>query len=280
MNQLQGPSDTQKLTPPAVKDPVAVTVATYLRHHKILKQRQGFNINTKEKQDFFRYKRCIRALLSDEYKKQQAKQPSLPVVADNAQAQRLFILMIQNQLIQPVKKLKTQEAKQKKAKVEKGVPCLESTTKAVLQPDEYFVWNFTPPNPYLVVYSLLGLVAIFTVILFPLWPFWMRIGVWYLSTGLLGLIGLFFALAIVRLIIYVFTLVFLPSQLWLFPRLFDDCGFFDSFVPLYAWEDPKGKGKKKKSKTASEQKQPPAVSSQSEKHTKVATKRATVEEVE
>ncbi|KAH3663581.1 hypothetical protein OGAPHI_004982 [Ogataea philodendri] len=277
MNQLNGAPQTQKLTPPAQKDPVAITVATYLRYHKILKQRQGLNINSGDKQDFFRYKRLIRALLSDEYKKQQKKQPSLPPVEDNAQAQKLFILMIQNQLIQPVKKLKTQDAKQKKAKLERGVPCLEPTNKAVLQPDEYFIWTFSPPNPYLVIYSLLGLVGIFTVILFPLWPLWMRKGVWYLSTGLLGLICLFFALAIVRLIIYVLSLVFLPQQFWLFPRLFDDCGFFDSFKPLYSWEDPKGKPKKKSKKVSSETK---GVSSTVDNNSSKVTKRATVEEVE
>ncbi|GME71260.1 unnamed protein product [Ambrosiozyma monospora] len=120
------------------------------------------------------------------------------------------------------------------------------------------MWTFTPPNPYLWIYSILGLGAVFGMILFPLWPFWMRKGVWYLSTGLLCLIGLFFALAIVRLIIYVCTLIFMPRQFWLFPNLFADVGFIDSFIPLYGWEDPKAlkgkKGKKAKTKVDTEAK--------------------------
>jgi len=32
-------------------------------------------------------------------------------------------------------------------------------------------------------------------VMFPLWPPIMRLGVWYLSIGMLGLIGLFFAIA-------------------------------------------------------------------------------------
>ncbi|ODV87736.1 hypothetical protein CANARDRAFT_25961 [[Candida] arabinofermentans NRRL YB-2248] len=287
----EGQPQQQRLVPPKQKNPVAIVVATYLRYHKLLKQRQGMNIITSEKQDFFRYKRIIRALLSDDYKKQQLKQPSLPPIETNQQAQSVFILLIQNQLVQPIKKLKTIEAKEKKIKLEKSVPCLEPTTKATLQPDEYYIWNFTPPNPYLILYSILGIVGIFTVILFPLWPFWMRKGVWYLSTGMLGLIGLFFVVAIIRLIIYLFTLMFLTRRFWLFPNLFEDCGFFDSFKPTYAWEDPstteKSKKKGKKSQknitstnTTTTEKQPVSKTTQSSTSTTEPSKRvATVEEI-
>ncbi|KAJ2561930.1 Translocation protein S62 [Coemansia sp. RSA 1836] len=30
-----------------------------------------------------------------------------------------------------------------------------------------------------------------------------------------------------------------PQGLWIFPNLFEDVGFFESFVPLYGWEVPK-----------------------------------------
>jgi len=62
-------------------------------------------------------------------------------------------------------------------------------------------------------------------VMFPLWPLPMRIGVWYLSMGVLGLIGLFFATAIVRLILWCVTVVVLKPGIWLFPNLFADVGF-------------------------------------------------------
>jgi len=35
-----------------------------------------------------------------------------------------------------------------------------------------------------------------------------------------------------------------PPGIWLFPNLFEDVGFFESFVPLWAWQKvPKGKKK-------------------------------------
>lgn len=243
----------QKVPVSQQKSPVAVAIATAVRYDPELKQRQGINVSNGQTSDFFRYKRFLRALEGDNYKKQSAKKPELlPEIPDDATAQKVFVMLIQNQLILPVKKLKTKVAQDRGVKVTKTTPALQVTNKAVLQPDEYYMWNFTPPNPYLFLYSILGLVGIFTVVLFPLWPIWMRRGVWYISTGLLGFIGVFFAIAIIRLIIYVVTWVALPQQFWLFPNLFADCGVIESFQPVYGWEDPKQqKGKKKKAAATS-----------------------------
>jgi len=87
-------------------------------------------------------------------------------------------------------------------------------------------------------------------VMFPLWPAFMRLGVWYLSMLVLAFLAALFALAIVRLIIYILTVFTLPPGLWIFPQLFADVGFFESFVPLYEWDYPKkkkgkGKGKEK-----------------------------------
>ena len=76
-----------------------------------------------------------------------------------------------------------------------------------------------------------------TVVMFPLWPVTLRIGVWYLSMGFLGLIGLFFAMAIFRLILFCVTVFTVPPGLWLYPNLFEDVGFFDSFRPVWGWQE-------------------------------------------
>ncbi|KAG9737635.1 hypothetical protein KCU59_g9350, partial [Aureobasidium melanogenum] len=80
----------------------------------------------------------------------------------------------------------------------------------------------------------------------------LRIGVWYLSMGCLGLLGLFFAMAIFRLILFLVTMFTVPPGLWLYPNLFEDVGFFDSFRPVWGWqetaEDKKAKKEQKKAK--------------------------------
>lgn len=79
--------------------------------------------------------------------------------------------------------------------------------------------------------------GIFAVVLFPLWPMVMRQGVWYLSVGLMILLGLFFAMAIFRLILFCVTVFVVPPGLWLFPNLFEDVGVIDSFKPLWGWQE-------------------------------------------
>lgn len=81
--------------------------------------------------------------------------------------------------------------------------------------------------------------AIFAVVLFPLWPIVLRQGVWYLSVGMMGLLGAFFAMAIFRLILFCVTVFAVPPGLWLFPNLFEDVGFFDSFKPVWGWQEVK-----------------------------------------
>lgn len=93
--------------------------------------------------------------------------------------------------------------------------------------------------------AAVGMVAVMLAgVMFPLWPPIMRQGVWYLSIGVLGLIGLFIVTAIVRLIFYIITLAF-PRQIWLFPNLFADCGFFESFVPVWDFDVPPPPKKKR-----------------------------------
>ena len=53
----------------------------------------------------------------------------------------------------------------------------------------------------------------------------------------MGLLGLFFAMAIFRLILFCITIFAVPPGLWLFPNLFEDVGFVDSFKPLWGWQE-------------------------------------------
>lgn len=102
---------------------------------------------------------------------------------------------------------------------------LQITPQQLFVPDEYYAW-FLDPNPIkglLMAGAMVGVVL--AGVMFPLWPLKMRIAVWYLSMGVLGLIGLFFATAVVRLIVWCITVVVLKPGIWIFPNLFADVGF-------------------------------------------------------
>lgn len=160
-----------------------------------------------------------------------------------------------------------------------GPKLLQINPQQVFQADEYYAW-FLDANPIRVLLGGVAMVAVvLAAVMFPLWPAKLRVGVWYLSIGVLGLIGLFFAIAIVRLIFYVITIVVAKPGIWIFPNLFEDVGFvrllfwsgvhgswealeltsdlpprraqIDSFIPWWGWDIPppkKGKGLKKSKK--------------------------------
>lgn len=117
-------------------------------------------------------------------------------------------------------------------------------------PMMHYMWIYEAPNVRTRIYSVLALIAVFAVVLFPLWPMKMRQGVWYLSVGMMGLLGAFFAMAIFRSILFCVTVFTVPPGLWLYPNLFEDVGFFDSFRPIWGWQETK-KGKKSKKSVSS-----------------------------
>ena len=97
-----------------------------------------------------------------------------------------FVLLIQNQLLLPLQKLHYAEVKAVKGwKPNKEKPTLKRADKAVMDPDVYYGWlyqNLTHTS----CFTVLAIAGVFAVILFPLWPNFMKRGVWYLSMGALG----------------------------------------------------------------------------------------------
>jgi translocation protein SEC62 len=102
----------------------------------------------------------------------------------------------------------------------------------MFSPDEYYAWFYEGSQWTTYAGGILMVALMLAGVMFPLWPPVMRLGVWYLSMGMLGLIGLFFAIAVVRLIFYVITIVVASPGIWIFPKLFADVGFVSvlSFV--------------------------------------------------
>jgi translocation protein SEC62 len=125
--------------------------------------------------------------------------------------------------------------------VASGIKAIQINPQQLFTPDEYYVW-LLPADQTKQLAMAVGMVAVVLAgVMFPLWPMKMRIGVWYLSMGVLGLIAAFFGLAIVRLFGWVITKVAVSPGIWLFPNLFADVGFVRllsfSFLHLNACTD-------------------------------------------
>lgn len=124
----------------------------------------------------------------------------------------------------------------------KGSPrVLQPNSAQEMQEDGYYMWIYEGSQIKLYAGAAMLVAVVLAAVLFPLWPETLRLGVWYLSVGVLGLLGVFFGIAIVRLILYIISIIVLPRGIWIFPNLFEDVGIIESFIPLWGWDEPKSK---------------------------------------
>ncbi|KAL8683173.1 MAG: hypothetical protein Q9186_000886 [Xanthomendoza sp. 1 TL-2023] len=259
--QAQGQGGQQVPITPGAPDPKAVALAKWLRGQE-LKTRTC--ILNGQRKDMFRVKRALRTLQSPAYKTACAKNPLLTPVTDTATASETFKLLPLSLLALRVSKSDPHEGHDhgpspKPQKRVKGLWTVKIEQQQDISDDLHYVWLYEGPQWKTKLYAAGALVLIMAVVMFPLWPVTLRIGVWYLSMGMLGLIGLFFAMAIFRAILFAVTYFAVPPGLWLYPNLFEDVGFFDSFRPLWGWqEEKKKKGKKNKDGTASAESKKPS----------------------
>lgn len=94
----------------------------------------------------------------------------------------------------------------------------------MFRPEDLYAWFYEGPMWTTYLGGLAMVAVLLAGVMFPLWPPTLRLGVWYLSIGVLGLIGLFIVIAILRLIFYLITVVVAPPGIWVFPKLFADVG--------------------------------------------------------
>ncbi|CAM1511396.1 Fc.00g089090.m01.CDS01 [Cosmosporella sp. VM-42] len=242
-----GQGQPQAITP-GPPNPKALALAKFLRSQE-LKPRTC--ILNGERKDMFKVKRALRALESPAYEKARKKNPLLPEITDRASLENTFKLLPLSMLALRVTKIEPEAAANgKKPKRVKGQWNVKIEQQQEAKEEMYYAWLWEGSQIKRQLYAALALVAIFAIVLYPLWPLVLRQGVYYLSWGLLGLLGLFFLMAIFRVILFCITYFAVAPGLWLFPNLWEDVSFLDSFKPVWAWHETEKKKKKSKSKTA------------------------------
>ncbi|KFY20786.1 hypothetical protein V491_03427 [Pseudogymnoascus sp. VKM F-3775] len=249
-----GPAPPQRQPQPITPgppNPAAIAVANFLKSQD-LKPRTC--ILNGQRKDMFKVKRALRALQSPAYEKARAKNALLPEITDRPSLENAFKLLPLSLLALRVSKVDPHEGHNHgpvaKGKRVKGLWTVKIEQQQECREELHFVWLYEGSQVMTKLYAAGALAIVFAIVMFPLWPMKMRLGVWYLSMGMLGLIGLFFAMSIFRLILFGLTYFIVPPGLWLYPNLFEDVGFFDSFRPVWGWQEEKKKSKKK-SKAAS-----------------------------
>lgn len=218
-------------------------------------------------------------LLSDAYKKKALK-TALPKISTREEAIATFRLLQASLLAlrvekvsahhghdhehtDPPKKKKDKDSKKKKKKkssTDKPKPAQNlqiQRDQASFADTDFFAWFYETTQLQTILGGIGIVVVVFGAILFPLWPPVLRTAVWYLSIAMLGLIAGIAVIAVVRLILFIITMFTTPPGIWLFPNLFEDVGFFESFVPLWAWQK---QPKQKKTKAVKGDTKAPVIS--------------------
>jgi translocation protein SEC62 len=102
---------------------------------------------------------------------------------------------------------------------------------------QYYIWVYQGSSLRGLLIGTGVLAVVLAGVMFPLWPAAPRQGVYYLSLALLGFIGGIMGLGVVRAILWLLLKLLLGRSGWLFPNLFADVGFFESFVPVWSWDN-------------------------------------------
>jgi len=221
---------------PAVP-PELLAIVQYLRSKAEVKTKTGV-LNGK-RHDYFKGKAVIKALLSPSYAK--IHPSSSPPITDEAGAMALLNTLMPYAFFVRVERTPQTIAGAKVLHIN------PEQMRQMFDGESYYAWLYDGNQLMVIAGAALMVLVVLAGVMFPLWPMSLRIGVWYLSMAALGFVGLFFVIAIIRLILYIITWITVSPGIWLFPNLFEDVGFVDSFIPLWAWDIPPPK-KVKKSK--------------------------------
>ncbi len=195
----------------------------YLRQGAVLKVSEC--IMADKRVDVFKGTLAVKALLAPPY----AKVAGAPRVATEADAVALLQRLMDAGVFL-------------RARSPNNTKFLQPDMSRTWSDDAIYAWIYEGSQTATIVGSIALLSAVLGVILFPLWPASMRSGTSYLMHILmylcLGFIAFLVVISILRGIFYALTAALLKPGIWIFPNLWADCGFFESFVPLWEWEKP------------------------------------------
>jgi translocation protein SEC62 len=120
----------------------------------------------------------------------------------------------------------------------KLLPLSGASAGGRFEPKDYYVWIHEGSKRTANMYTTLLVVCFLAMCMFPIWPSWAKVGLWYVSvTLLLFMLGF----TLIRLVLFMAGWIF-GYEFWILPNVFDEeLPFWDSFKPGYSFE-PSGEG--------------------------------------
>lgn len=115
-----------------------------------------------------------------------------------------------------------------------------------LQPDlnrqwddsAFFAWIYEGTQLMTILGAIGLLILAFSLVMYPLWPRSLRNISWYVMILLTFLIVLLLLVSVIRLIVFAITFFAYRPGIWIFPNLYEDVSFIESFIPAWEWHKP------------------------------------------
>lgn len=108
-----------------------------------------------------------------------------------------------------------------------------------------YIWVVEQTNHMHLILSVVLIAFVLLLVMYQVWPSKIRSKMTYVFYPIFAFFVFLGVLAVLRLVIFSVTFFFYPPGIWLFPNLFADVGFIDSFIPVWSYHGTETKPKKK-----------------------------------
>lgn len=114
-------------------------------------------------------------------------------------------------------------------------------------PQASYIFVHEKTNWINILIAFVVVILILGMFMHQLWPRRVRHYSSYLFYLVIGFLCFIMVLGVVRLVVFGVTFFMHPPGIWLFPNLFADVGFVESFIPLWCYHGENVQSKKEKS---------------------------------
>lgn len=199
-------------------DPLIHSASKFLRNSSQSSLKIFEGIMADKRVDVFKGSGAIKALLSEQYKKRK----NCYAVNCKEDAEELLQKMLDYGLF--IRSVSVN-----------GTKFLQPDLSRKWSEDALYAWVMENSQFWTLLGAFGLLLASFGIVMYPLWPASMRNLTWYVMMLLVAFLVFLIVISIIRLIVFGLTYFTMSPGIWIFPNLYEDVSFIDSFIPLWDW---------------------------------------------
>ena len=199
-------------------DPLVLSSAKYLRNSSQSSLKIFEGIMADKRVDVFKGSSAIKILLSENYMK---RKNCFNVTCSRDAEDLLQQMLDYGVFIRSVSS--------------NGTKFLQPDLSRKWSEDALYAWVLESSQFWTFLGAFGLLLVSFGIVMYPLWPSSLRNLSWYVMMLLVAFLVFLIVISIIRIIVFGITYFMLSPGIWIFPNLYEDVSFIESFIPLYDW---------------------------------------------